>query len=85
MTDNILKCSVEKIKQVLSREDSSRRVLFMNEIFNTTACGSVGKSPDEMRDLLAALCDFTTRYSFFIPQNWMEIGKSEFNLQGDIK
>ena len=78
--EEILKYMESKIQEIVSRQ-RFRRVYLLNQIFHTSAkevsddTESQRKSPEYMRDLVQAICEFTATYSFAIPNNWRSISK----------
>ena len=80
---NILELCQNKIEQVVSLEKRSSKVFLVNKIFHTTTKDNpktkdVGDSLADLRELTSALCDYYSRYSFYIPTNWAKIGKFIF-------
>ena len=79
MTESILELCKNKIEQVGSVEKRSSRVFLVNKIFHTTTkTKDMGDSLADLRELTSALCDYYSRYSFYIPTNWAKIGKFIF-------
>ena len=77
----ILKYVSRKIKEIMSRQ-KFRRVFMLYEVFHTSAKqisddpGNKRKSPEYMRNLVQAICEYiTATCSFSIPNNWREISK----------
>ena len=74
----------KKIQAIVSRQEF-RRVYMLNEIVHTSAKEisddpeNLRKSPEFMRNLLQAICEYhTATGSFSIPNNWTDIGKLIF-------
>ena len=81
MIRSILELCRNKVEQVISREKTQRKVILVNEIIHTTAANDVPSttkvrmSLENLRHLIATLCEYSSRYNFCIPKNWMTIGK----------
>ena len=92
MTKSILELCRDKVEQVMSREKAQRKIVLVNQIIHTTAAQDVPNttnvrmSLENLRLLIATLCEYSSRYNFCIPKNWMTIGKpfSECNINLNI-
>ena len=77
---SILTLSKSLIQKVTTYNSQVRNVLLVNEIFHTSSStiprhGDPRTSPEDLRELLSAINDFSAKTEMLIPNNWNTFGE----------
>ena len=77
---SILSLSSSLIQKVISYNSHINRVSLINQILHTSSAnippeGDPRKSPQELRDMLTAINNFSAKTDFLIPNSWNTFGE----------
>ena len=77
--DKILGSSRNLIKRFANYDERIRNVFLVNDIYFTCSGvvpsdNDVRKSPEDLRNILAAINTYNAKREFLIPQNWTKFG-----------